>query len=97
MDTWTFLWLLLLLKIPIGGMLWIIWWAIHKADKEEGEPATSSDEDGGTKLRHKAHRHPRRPRPFTPLGPRRGPHTGDRPATPRRTRSVVALARKVEH
>ena len=38
--TWTFIWLMLLLKIPIGGMLWIVWWAIKKADEEpvaEGE------------------------------------------------------------
>ena len=31
---WTFIWLMLLLKIPIGGLLWIVWWAIHKTDEE---------------------------------------------------------------
>ena len=41
--TWTFIWLMLLLKIPIGGMLWIVWWAIHKTDEE---PAVEGDEDG---------------------------------------------------
>jgi hypothetical protein len=92
--TWTFLWLLLLLKIPIAGMLWIVWWAIHKADKEE--PTVTSDEDGGSKLRLRAHREPRRPRPYSPRHPRRGPHAGLPPAAPRRTRSVVALGRRLE-
>ena len=55
--TWTFIWLMLLLKIPIGGMLWIVWWAIHKTDEE---PAVDGDEDGGSKLRLRPH--PRSPR-----------------------------------
>ncbi len=94
--TWTFIWLMLLLKIPIGGLLWIVWWAIHKADEEplvDGD----RDEDGGSKLRLHRDRHPRAPRPRSPLRPRRGPHAGARPPAPRRTRSVVARARKVEH
>jgi len=92
--TWTFLWLMLLLKIPIAGMAWIVWWAIKKADAEPS--GSSGDEDGGSKLRL-AHRHPRTPRPYTPRHPRRGPHAGAPPPAPRRTRSVSALARKVEH
>jgi hypothetical protein len=32
--TWTFIWLMLLLKIPIAGILWIVWWAIHQNDDE---------------------------------------------------------------
>ena len=93
--TWTFIWLMLLLKIPIGGMLWIVWWAIKKADEE---PVVDSDQgDGGSKLRLRPHRQPRSPRPYSPLHPRRGPHAGARPPAPRRTRTTVALARKVEH
>jgi hypothetical protein len=93
--TWTFIWLMLLLKIPIGGMLWIVWWAIKKADDE---PVVDSDPgDGGSKLRLRPHRHPRSPRPHSPLHPRRGPHAGARPPAPRRTRTTVALARRVEH
>jgi hypothetical protein len=87
--TWTFIWLMLLLKIPIGGMLWIVWWAIHKTDEQ---PVVGGDEDGGSKVRVPAH--PRTPRP---RAPRRGPHAGARPPAPSRTRSVVARARKVEH
>ena len=89
--TWTFIWLMLLLKIPIGGMLWIVWWAIHKTDDE---PVASSDQDGGSKLRRRAERHPRPP---LPRHPRRGPHAGAAPPAPPRIRSVVARGRKVEH
>jgi hypothetical protein len=46
--TWTFIWLMLLLKIPIAGILWIVWWAIHKTDEE---PAVDGDGGGGSKLR----------------------------------------------
>ncbi|HVC84184.1 MAG TPA: hypothetical protein VNC12_02930 [Solirubrobacteraceae bacterium] len=89
--TWTFIWLMLLLKIPIGGLLWIVWWAIHKTD----EPVVGGDEDGGSKVRGPSH--PRAPRPHRPYAPRRGPHAGARPAAPPRTRGVVARARRVEH
>jgi hypothetical protein len=90
--TWTFIWLMLLLKIPIGGMLWIVWWAIHKTDEQ---PVVGGDEDGGSKIHGSSH--PRAPRPHGPHAPRRGPHAGARPAAPPRTRGVVARARKVEH
>jgi hypothetical protein len=93
--TWTFIWLMLLIKIPIGGMLWIVWWAIKQADQEPAGDGRS--DDGGSKLRLGPHRQPRSPRPYTPLRPRRGPHAGARPLAPPRTRTVVALARKVEH
>ena len=89
--TWTFIWLMLLLKIPIGGLLWIVWWAVHKTDEE---PVGAPDEDGGSKVTGGRELHPRAPR--SPR-PRRGPHTGAPPPAPARTRSVVARARKVEH
>jgi hypothetical protein len=91
--TWTFIWLMLLLKIPIGGMLWIVWWAIHKTDEQ---PVVGSDEDGGSKIRLHPHRHPRAPRPRAPRPRRRGPHAGAAPSAPPRMRGVVARARKVE-
>ena len=90
--TWTFLWLILLLKIPICGLLWIVWWAIHKTDAEA--PAGAHDEDGGTKVTRLRRLHPRPPRP---VRPRRGPHASAPPPAPQRTRSVVARARRVEH
>jgi hypothetical protein len=91
--SWTFIWLILILKIPIAGILWIVWWAVHQTDDEpavDGEPG-----DGGSKLRLHSHRRP--PRPHSPYHPRRGPHAGAPPPAPTRTRTVVALARKVEH
>ena len=92
--TWTFIWLMLLLKIPIGGMLWIVWWAIHKTDEQ---PTVGRKDDGGSKVHLISRHHPRAPRPPSPLRPRRGPHAGVPPSAPRRTRSVIARARRVEH
>jgi hypothetical protein len=69
---WTFIWLMLQF-IPIGGMLWIVWWAIHKTDEQ---PTVSSDEDGGSKTRVHSNPHPRAPRPHAPRTTRRGPHGG---------------------
>jgi hypothetical protein len=89
--TWTFIWLMFLLKIPIAGLLWLVWWAIHKADEE---PLSANDEDGGSKVDLNRHLHRRPPRPPRP---RRGPHVGAPPPSPPRIRSVVARARKVEH
>jgi hypothetical protein len=78
--SWTFLYLMLFLKLPIVALLWIVWWAIHS------QPDTSSDSgDGGIGRRpHPRHPTPRRPR-------RRGPH-GD-PVVPAPARVRVARAR----
>jgi hypothetical protein len=85
---WTFVYLMLVLKIPIAALLYIVWWAI-KSEPQQAEP--TPDGDGGTKTRE-----PRRPphprRPF-PRHPRRGPHGDPLPLPPPRTRSVVARAR----
>jgi hypothetical protein len=90
--TWTFIWLMLLLKIPIVGMGWLVWWTIRRADQE---PAGATEDDGGSKVDPRRQLHPRPPRPPRP---RRGPHAGAPvPASPRRTRSVVAFAARVEH
>jgi hypothetical protein len=65
---WGFIWLMLVLKIPIVMLLTLVWWAVHNADA----PTTESDDDGGTKV------DPDHPR-SAPRGPRRrGPH-GDLP------------------
>ncbi|HEX4033511.1 MAG TPA: hypothetical protein VHX66_03625 [Solirubrobacteraceae bacterium] len=89
--TWTFIWLMLLLKIPVGGMLWLVWWVIKNSDEQ---PVAPGEDDGGSKLRLGPHR---QPRPIGPRRPRRGPHAGARPPAPARVRSVSAIARKVEH
>src|SRR6187200_2440878 len=61
---WPIFFLLVVLKIPVLGSLWLVWWAA----KQHDEPEAATDEDsGGFK---------RRPRPKLPQGPRRGPHGG---------------------
>ena len=85
--SWTFLYLMLFLKLPIAGLLWLVWWAIHQ-DTET--PISSGEDDGGSRLR------PHHPRPPLPRTPRRGPHGTPPPASPPRTRTVIARARRVE-
>jgi hypothetical protein len=79
---WGFVWLMLVLKIPIAALLYIVWWAI----KQE-EPAPGASGEGGTK----APPHPRLP---LPRSPRRGPHGEPPVPAPPRTRTVVARARE---
>jgi hypothetical protein len=86
---WAFVYLMLVLKIPIAALLYIVWWAIHS---EPETTETSPDGNGGTKARPR--RHP--PKPF-PRHPRRGPHGDLLPLPPPRTRAVVARARRVDH
>ena len=89
--TWTFLWLMLGLKIPIAALIYIVWWAV----KDPPEPVTAPDErggDGNDRVGH--HRHPRKP---FPRRPRRGPHAGLPPASPARMRATRARTRTFEH
>jgi hypothetical protein len=59
---WPIFFLLVVLKIPVLGSLWLVWWA-----SREPEPEEASEDGGGFR---------RRPRPKLPRGPRRGPHGG---------------------
>jgi hypothetical protein len=88
----TFIFLMLILKIPIILLFSIVWWAVHS--KPEPEPVAG--EDGGTKRPVGPRPRPRHPRPALPRNPRRGPHGAQRVAAPPRTRTVVARARSVE-
>jgi hypothetical protein len=88
--TWGFLWLMLVLKIPIAALLGIVWWAIKQCDEPEIVPDPG---DGGTKVP-----------PHVPAGgtrtrfPRhRGPHDGAVLPAPPRVRTTVARAREHEH
>jgi hypothetical protein len=84
---WTFLYLMLFLKLPIAGLLWIVWWAIHA--EPDSEPGEHGSDDGGSKRPV----HPRGPLPHLP---RRGPHGGRQLPAPPRTRSAVsARARRI--
>jgi hypothetical protein len=90
--TWTFLFLMVALKIPIIGLLSIVWWAI----KQTPEPA--GDGDGGTPKprtpspHDPSDRHRRSPRPPRP---RRGPHGDSALPAPPRVRSVTARGREL--
>jgi hypothetical protein len=90
----TFIFLMVVLKVPICALLYIVWWAIHA----EPDPLPATDEDGGTK-RPVGPRplHPHGPRPAVPRPRRRGPHGGaQRLAPPPRVRTVNARARRVQ-
>jgi hypothetical protein len=74
---------MLALKIPLIGLLCLVWWAI----KQKPEDSSQRDDDGGIK-RHRPHP----PKPL-PRHPRRGPHGDPAPLPPARVRSVRARAR----
>jgi hypothetical protein len=81
---WAFVWMFVILKIPIAAALYLIWWATRMPEAEEHE---RSDGEGGSRR----HRHPRgRP----PRPPRRGPHAEPPPRPPSRIR--VAAGRTLD-
>ncbi len=88
---WTFVYLMVGLKLPILALLWIVWWAVRDQPEAEGEDDEQGGGDGGVK---RPRPHPRQPLPRHPRHPRRGPH-GDPPLpSPPRTRTVTARARQ---
>ncbi|MCB0865046.1 MAG: hypothetical protein KDB58_04980 [Solirubrobacterales bacterium] len=62
-----FIFMGLILKIPVLAAAWLIWHAV----KAEPDPAESAEDEGGSRRDH-FRRQPRRPR-----NPRRGPHAPD--------------------
>jgi hypothetical protein len=86
--TWGLIWLMVILKIPVGMLLYIVWWAVH----QETDPETEgTGGDGGTKVP------PHRPRDGRDRFPRRrGPHGDPTPPAPARVRTTVARARETE-
>lgn len=67
---WPIFFLLVVLKIPVLGSLWLVWWASKPASEPEG----ADDADEGFRRW--------RPQPVRPGGPRRGPHGGGARALP---------------
>jgi hypothetical protein len=67
---WPIFFLLVVLKVPVLGALWLVWWASRPATDPDG----AEDSDGGFKRW--------RPQPVRPRGPRRGPHGGAARALP---------------
>jgi hypothetical protein len=84
--TWGFIWLMLVLKIPIAALLYIVWWAVHQDPESD---TGGSDEDGGTKVRPHDDRRPLPPR----LPRRRGPHGDPSPPSPPRSRPTVVRSK----
>src|SRR5689334_9548661 len=81
--SWTFVYLMVALKIPIAALLYLVWWAIHQTP----ETTENGSGDGGTKR-------PRHPRPPLPRRPRhRGGHGLALPSPPRTRRAVLARGR----
>jgi hypothetical protein len=80
--------IILAMKIPIIGLLWLVWWA-------KKEPEVEFEGPGEENVRAQG---PRDPEPFEPrIGPRRrGPHGGQaRPApSPRRDPHPPATPRE---
>ncbi len=73
---WAVFWLAVILKIPIVGLLTIVWWAVRQPPVPEGD---LRDGEGGSR------RGPH-PRVRPPQPPRRGPHADPPPAAPDRVR-----------
>jgi hypothetical protein len=80
-EAWGFIWLMILLKIPVAALLWLVWWAIH-ATPEPNVPV-EGDDDGGL-----GDRSPHGPRPLSPPPRRRGPHREAPPPAPARMRTA---------
>ena len=78
-ETWGFIWIMLILKIPLVMLLYTVWWAI----KQVPDPAVDDSTDGGSGDRTP----PPEPQPRTPR--RRGPHGEPTPPAPPRTRTKV--------
>jgi hypothetical protein len=76
-DVPLFLWMFMVLKVPIIAALLLIWWAV-----QEPEPTVDED-DGGSRCPRDPEPRPRRPRP-----PRRGPHAAPPPPAPARVRAT---------
>lgn len=85
---WTFLYLMVFLKLPIVALFWIVWWAVKAEPEADADDADAQDDGGGGSKR-----------PREPSGPRprsRGPHGSPRLPAPARTRPVTAKGRTLE-
>jgi hypothetical protein len=85
-TTWTFIWLMVLLKIPIVALFLIVRWAVGQT------PEIASEEDGGIGRPVRPHG-PSHPRARLPKTPRRGPHGEPAPASPARVRARASRQR----
>jgi hypothetical protein len=84
-DAWTFIWLMVFLKIPIVALFLLVRWAV-------GQTPEITPEDGGIGPRPRP-LHPHHPRRRLPRPPRRGPHGERSPASPPRVRACISAQR----
>lgn len=69
MEGWLpIFYLMVILKIPVGLLLYIVWWAFKAEPVPEEAPETGADGHGFRRFRGG---------PKRPSGPRRGPHAPD--------------------
>jgi hypothetical protein len=82
-NTWVFIFMMVVLKLPILALFGIVWWAVRQKP-EEADDASGS---GGSAK-------PSSPHPHSPLphSPRRGPH--GEPAAPAPPRMRVSGSRQ---
>jgi hypothetical protein len=83
---WTFIWLMVFLKIPVVALFLLVRWAVAQS------PEGASGQDGGIGPRPRP-LHPHHPRARLPRPPRRGPHGARSPAPPARVRTITARQR----
>jgi hypothetical protein len=86
-TTWTFIWLMVILKVPIGALFAIVRWAVRQTP--ESEPGN----DGGIGPNPRP-LHPHHPRSRPPRAPRRGPHGDPASASPKRVRISASRQRQ---
>jgi len=91
MSVWVFVWLMVILKIPVVALLLIVRWAVRQVPED-----SVVGEDGGIGPRPRP-LHPSHPRSRLPRSPRRGPHGDPQAPAPERVRAVVARGRRVQH
>ena len=85
-EAWGFIWIMLILKIPLVALLWLVWYAV----KAVPEPLGEDDEDGGI----------RKPKPREPRDsnrPRtRGPHGDPLVPPPPRVRTAAQARDRID-
>ena len=84
---WAFIWLMVVLKIPVIAAIWLVWWAM-KAEPE------LTDDDGGIGVPEPPA--PPHPRPPHPRLPRRDPHGDPEPPSPPRVRTKATARTRVD-
>jgi hypothetical protein len=82
-NTWVFIFMMVVLKLPILALFGIVWWAVRQ------KPEEADDASGNGGSPKPSSPHPRSPLPHSP---RRGPHR--EPAAPAPPRMRVSGSRQ---